>query len=80
MSTDNTPGRSGLISELKELRKMVSSSSERIPGQIQSEMDCTARLLMPGFIVISRALLGHYTNPTIDEIKEALAGNLCHPA
>ena len=31
----------------------------------------------PGFIVTAKALLDHNTNPTVDEIKEALSGNLC---
>jgi aerobic-type carbon monoxide dehydrogenase small subunit (CoxS/CutS family) len=31
----------------------------------------------PGFIVTAKALLDHNPNPTEDEIKEALAGNLC---
>jgi aerobic carbon-monoxide dehydrogenase small subunit len=31
----------------------------------------------PGFIVTAKALLDHNLNPTVDEIKEALAGNLC---
>jgi aerobic-type carbon monoxide dehydrogenase small subunit (CoxS/CutS family) len=31
----------------------------------------------PGFLVTAKALLDHNDNPTIEEIKEALAGNLC---
>jgi len=31
----------------------------------------------PGFIVTAKALLDQNNNPTEDEIKEALAGNLC---
>ena len=31
----------------------------------------------PGFIVTAKALLDHNVNPTVDEIKEALSGNLC---
>jgi aerobic-type carbon monoxide dehydrogenase small subunit (CoxS/CutS family) len=31
----------------------------------------------PGFLVTAKALLDHNPNPTVDEIKEALAGNLC---
>jgi aerobic-type carbon monoxide dehydrogenase small subunit (CoxS/CutS family) len=31
----------------------------------------------PGFIVTAKALLDRNKNPTVDEIKEALAGNLC---
>jgi aerobic-type carbon monoxide dehydrogenase small subunit (CoxS/CutS family) len=31
----------------------------------------------PGFLVTAKALLDHNVNPTEDEIKEALAGNLC---
>ena len=31
----------------------------------------------PGFIVTAKALLAHNPDPTEDEIKEALAGNLC---
>jgi len=31
----------------------------------------------PGFIVTAKALLDRNTDPTEDEIKEALAGNLC---
>jgi|WetSurMetagenome_2_1015567.scaffolds.fasta_scaffold196156_1 aerobic-type carbon monoxide dehydrogenase small subunit (CoxS/CutS family) len=31
----------------------------------------------PGFIVTAKALLDHNNNPTIEEIKETLAGNLC---
>jgi aerobic-type carbon monoxide dehydrogenase small subunit (CoxS/CutS family) len=31
----------------------------------------------PGFVVTAKALLDHNNNPTVDEIKEALAGNLC---
>jgi aerobic-type carbon monoxide dehydrogenase small subunit (CoxS/CutS family) len=31
----------------------------------------------PGFLVTAKALLDHNNNPTIEEIKEALAGNLC---
>jgi aerobic-type carbon monoxide dehydrogenase small subunit (CoxS/CutS family) len=31
----------------------------------------------PGFIVTAKALLDHNNDPTVDEIKEALAGNLC---
>jgi aerobic carbon-monoxide dehydrogenase small subunit len=31
----------------------------------------------PGFIVTAKALLDHNQNPTVDEIKEALSGNLC---
>jgi aerobic-type carbon monoxide dehydrogenase small subunit (CoxS/CutS family) len=31
----------------------------------------------PGFLVTAKALLDHNNNPTEEEIKEALAGNLC---
>ncbi len=31
----------------------------------------------PGFVVTAKALLDHNPDPTEDEIKEALAGNLC---
>jgi aerobic-type carbon monoxide dehydrogenase small subunit (CoxS/CutS family) len=31
----------------------------------------------PGFVVTAKALLDRNTNPTEDEVKEALAGNLC---
>jgi aerobic-type carbon monoxide dehydrogenase small subunit (CoxS/CutS family) len=31
----------------------------------------------PGFIVTAKALLDHNPNPTVDEIKEALSGNIC---
>jgi aerobic-type carbon monoxide dehydrogenase small subunit (CoxS/CutS family) len=31
----------------------------------------------PGFIVTAKALLDRNSNPSVDEIKEALAGNLC---
>jgi aerobic-type carbon monoxide dehydrogenase small subunit (CoxS/CutS family) len=31
----------------------------------------------PGFIVTAKALLDHNPNPTEDEIKDALSGNLC---
>jgi aerobic-type carbon monoxide dehydrogenase small subunit (CoxS/CutS family) len=31
----------------------------------------------PGLVVTAKALLDHNPNPTEDEIKEALAGNLC---
>jgi len=31
----------------------------------------------PGFLVTAKALLDHNQDPTVDEIKEALAGNLC---
>lgn len=31
----------------------------------------------PGFIVTAKNLLDHNPNPSVDEIKEALAGNLC---
>lgn len=31
----------------------------------------------PGFIVTAKVLLDHNLNPSVDEIKEALAGNLC---
>jgi aerobic carbon-monoxide dehydrogenase small subunit len=31
----------------------------------------------PGMIMTSKALLDHNPNPTADEIKQALAGNLC---
>jgi aerobic-type carbon monoxide dehydrogenase small subunit (CoxS/CutS family) len=31
----------------------------------------------PGFIVTAKALLDRNPSPTLDEIKEALAGNLC---
>jgi aerobic-type carbon monoxide dehydrogenase small subunit (CoxS/CutS family) len=31
----------------------------------------------PGFIITAKALLDHNSNPTVDDIKEALAGNLC---
>ncbi|MDD4230648.1 MAG: (2Fe-2S)-binding protein [Dehalococcoidales bacterium] len=31
----------------------------------------------PGFVITARALLEHNPNPTIDEINEALSGNLC---
>jgi aerobic-type carbon monoxide dehydrogenase small subunit (CoxS/CutS family) len=31
----------------------------------------------PGFLVTAKALLDHNPDPTVDEIKEALAGNLC---
>ncbi len=31
----------------------------------------------PGFIVTAKVLLNHNSNPTVDDIKEALAGNLC---
>jgi len=31
----------------------------------------------PGFVVTAKALLDRNTNPTVDEIKEALSGNLC---
>ena len=31
----------------------------------------------PGFLVTAKALLDHNPDPTVDEIKEALGGNLC---
>jgi aerobic-type carbon monoxide dehydrogenase small subunit (CoxS/CutS family) len=31
----------------------------------------------PGFLVTAKALLDHNPNPSVEEIKEALAGNLC---
>lgn len=31
----------------------------------------------PGFLVTAKALLDHNPNPTVDEIKQALSGNLC---
>jgi aerobic-type carbon monoxide dehydrogenase small subunit (CoxS/CutS family) len=31
----------------------------------------------PGFLVTAKALLDHNPSPTVEEIKEALAGNLC---
>ena len=31
----------------------------------------------PGFLVTAKSLLDHNTNPTEEEIKDALAGNLC---
>jgi aerobic-type carbon monoxide dehydrogenase small subunit (CoxS/CutS family) len=31
----------------------------------------------PGFIVTAKALLDRNSNPTVEEIKEALVGNLC---
>jgi aerobic-type carbon monoxide dehydrogenase small subunit (CoxS/CutS family) len=31
----------------------------------------------PGFVVTAKALLDHNPSPTVDEIKEALSGNLC---
>jgi aerobic-type carbon monoxide dehydrogenase small subunit (CoxS/CutS family) len=31
----------------------------------------------PGFLVTAKVLLDHNPNPTVDEIKEALSGNLC---
>lgn len=31
----------------------------------------------PGFVMTTRALLNENPNPTVDEIKEALSGNLC---
>jgi aerobic carbon-monoxide dehydrogenase small subunit len=31
----------------------------------------------PGFLVTAKALLDHNPNPTVNEIKEALGGNLC---
>jgi len=34
-------------------------------------------IALRGFIVTAKVLLEHNPNPTVDEIKEALAGNLC---
>ncbi|MGH9776222.1 MAG: (2Fe-2S)-binding protein [Candidatus Acidiferrales bacterium] len=31
----------------------------------------------PGFLITTKALLDHNPNPTLDEIREALSGNLC---
>jgi aerobic-type carbon monoxide dehydrogenase small subunit (CoxS/CutS family) len=31
----------------------------------------------PGFVLTARALLSEVSNPTDDEIRHALAGNLC---
>jgi aerobic-type carbon monoxide dehydrogenase small subunit (CoxS/CutS family) len=31
----------------------------------------------PGFVVASTALLRHNASPTLDQIKDGLAGNLC---
>lgn len=31
----------------------------------------------PGFIVTAKALLDHNPNPSVDDIKEALSGNIC---
>ena len=31
----------------------------------------------PGFILTAKALLDHNPDPTVDDIKEALAGNIC---
>lgn len=31
----------------------------------------------PGFLVTAKSLLDHNPDPTVDEIKEALSGNLC---
>jgi carbon-monoxide dehydrogenase small subunit len=32
---------------------------------------------VPGFLVTAKALLDHNPDPSADEIKEALSGNLC---
>ncbi len=31
----------------------------------------------PGFIIAARALLDHDKNPSVEEVKEALSGNIC---
>jgi aerobic-type carbon monoxide dehydrogenase small subunit (CoxS/CutS family) len=31
----------------------------------------------PGFVVATKALLDKYPNPTLDQIKEELSGNIC---
>jgi aerobic carbon-monoxide dehydrogenase small subunit len=31
----------------------------------------------PGFVMVARALLNENPNPTLEEVKEALSGNLC---
>ncbi|MDR1184762.1 MAG: hypothetical protein LBK67_08200, partial [Coriobacteriales bacterium] len=31
----------------------------------------------PGFIVAAKNLLDHNPNPTVDDCREALAGNIC---
>jgi aerobic-type carbon monoxide dehydrogenase small subunit (CoxS/CutS family) len=34
----------------------------------------------PGFVVTAKALLDHKANPTVDEIRQAISGNLCRCA
>lgn len=41
------------------------------------EMAIQCGYCTPGFILITKALLDENKNPSIDEIKEALSGNLC---
>ncbi|MFC1847121.1 (2Fe-2S)-binding protein, partial [Chloroflexota bacterium] len=31
----------------------------------------------PGFVVTAKALLDHNPNPTVEEVRDALGGNLC---
>jgi len=41
------------------------------------EMAIQCGYCTPGFILVTKALLDENKNPSIDEIKEALSGNLC---
>ena len=41
---------------------------------------CQCGYCIPGFVVRSRALLDETPNPTKDQVKEGLCGNICRCA
>jgi len=62
--------------EIETIEGIASSEHPLIEAYIKhSCMQCG--FCTPGFLVTAKALLDRNPDPTVDEIKEALVGNLC---
>jgi len=58
----------------------IQPSGEEVHPLQESFMQCGAAqcgFCTPGFVVMAKALLDENPNPTIDEIRFAIAGNIC---
>ena len=63
-----------LAEELDLTTRQVYRLTEALPGEPRAPQNATGNR---GFLDITKALLDENASPTLDDIKEALGGNLC---
>jgi len=63
------------IEDLGEKDPVVESFAEQCEPGYGTAMQCG--FCTPGFVMTAKAFLDENPNPTLKEVKEALAGNLC---